>query len=602
MRRVLITFVSLLLFKSIESNAQRGNQPYWQQHVDYKIDLDVDVSSFRYSGDQKLIYTNNSPDTLKRVYFHLFYNAFQPESEMDQRSRSIKDPDSRVLDRISKLNSSDQGYLKVVNLKQDGSALNGLVAGTILEVELNKPISPGKKTTFEMSFTGQVPLMVRRAGKNSPEGVKLSMAQWYPKLAEYDYEGWHADPYIGREFYGVWGDFDVTINIDKNYIVGGTGYLQKSDFSSKTKKKWRFKAPMVHDFTWAADPDFIHDTRLMENGTVLNFYYKRSLSKEYKENWKKLQLVTEKLMLYFNKNIGTYPYKQYSVIQGGDGGMEYGMCTLITGERKFESLVGVTAHELAHSWFHFVLASNESKHEWMDEGFTEYYGTHAEEEIMGLNEELYYEGTYKRYRKQAVEKNEQPQTTHADRYMLNSGYSTSAYVKGYIFLKQLRVLLGNEAYEKTMKKYYNDWSFKHPSPNDFIRCAEIVSGSELDWYIDDWTKTTNNIDYKVVDLENKNKGCLVKLERIGLMPFPLDVLLIMEDGSEKKYHIPLRMMRKDRPLEVNINKLEDWPWTNPYYGFFVSTTKQVLKVSIDPENNIADINRKNNTLTNENIE
>ena len=407
MRRVLIAFVSLLLFKSTESNAQRGNQPYWQQHVDYKIDIDVDINSFKYSGDQKLIYTNNSPDTLKRVYFHLFYNAFQPESEMDQRSRSIKDPDSRVMDRISKLDSSDQGYLKVVNLKQDGSALNSLVAGTILEVDLNKAISPGEKTTFEMSFTGQVPLMVRRAGKNSPEGVKLSMAQWYPKLAEYDYEGWHADPYIGREFYGVWGDFDVTINIDKNYVVGGTGYLQKSDFSSKTKKKWRFKAPMVHDFTWAADPDFVHDTRLMENGTVLNFYYKRSLAKEYKENWKRLQPVTEKLMLYFNKKIGTYPYKQYSVIQGGDGGMEYGMCTLITGERKFKSLVGVTAHELAHSWFHFVLASNESKHEWMDEGFTEYYGTHAEKEIMGLNEDLYYEDTYKRYRKQVVEKKEQ---------------------------------------------------------------------------------------------------------------------------------------------------------------------------------------------------
>ena len=145
MKRVLITFVSLLLFKSTESNAQRGNHPYWQQHVDYRIDIDVDISSFNYSGDQKLIYTNNSPDTLKRVYFHLFYNAFQPESEMDQRSRSIKDPDSRVMDRISKLRSSDQGYLKVINLKQDGSALKSLVAGTILEVDLNKPISPGEK-------------------------------------------------------------------------------------------------------------------------------------------------------------------------------------------------------------------------------------------------------------------------------------------------------------------------------------------------------------------------------------------------------------------------------------------------------------------------
>lgn len=214
MTRALIPFVFCLLFQGQVLSAQRGSKPYWQQQADYTILVDVDVSTSKYSGSQEIIYTNNSPDTLSSVYFHLFYNAFIPGSEMDQHSRSIADPDSRVLDKISLLKKADQGYLSVSNLMQDGVLVKNTVAGTILEVELNKTLEPGKKTVFKMTFSGQAPLMVRRAGKNSPEGVRLCMAQWFPKLAEYDYEGWHADPYIGREFYGVWGSFDVTINID----------------------------------------------------------------------------------------------------------------------------------------------------------------------------------------------------------------------------------------------------------------------------------------------------------------------------------------------------------------------------------------------------
>ena len=294
------------------------------------------------------------------------------------------------------------------------------MAGTILEVELNKPIMPGESTVFDMGFSGQAPLIIRRAGKQNKEGVALSMAQWYPKLAEYDFEGWHADPYIAREFHGVWGDFDVKLTIDKNFVVGGTGYLQNpeavemSSNKSPGKNTWHFIAPNVHDFTWAADPDYIHDSLQMEGGPKLHFYYKKNLADEQLKNWKKLQPITAKLMHFFNENIGPYPYEQYSVIQGGDGGMEYGMCTLITANRSFESLVGVTAHELAHSWFQFVLATNESKHEWMDEGFTEYYCTQAEASIMGVNEEGVFKTSYDRYRKLALSGVEQSQTTHAD--------------------------------------------------------------------------------------------------------------------------------------------------------------------------------------------
>ena len=209
--------------KTIENTTSYG---YWQQHVNYTMEIDMDVNSYQYNGKQKLVYTNNSPDVLNRVYYHLYFNAFQPGSEMDVRSRTIADADPRVGDRISKLQPDEIGYIKVKSLKQNGKTISHETVGTVLEVKLDQPIQPGESVTFDMDFDAQVPVQIRRSGRNNKEGVALSMAQWYPKLAEYDDEGWHADPYIGREFHGVWGDFDVKLTIDKDYVVGGTGYIQ----------------------------------------------------------------------------------------------------------------------------------------------------------------------------------------------------------------------------------------------------------------------------------------------------------------------------------------------------------------------------------------
>ena len=600
--RWFLFFNIAVVFCGLEIGAQRiGASNYWQQHVDYKIEVDVNVETAQYEGKQRVVYTNNSPDRLVRVFFHLYFNAFQPGSEMDVHSRNIADPDSRVMGRIEKLEKKDQGYLSVYSIKQDGVEINSHVAGTVLEVDLNKPIRPGESTVFDVAFLGQAPLIIRRAGKQNKEGVALSMAQWYPKLAEYDHEGWHASPYIGREFHGVWGDFDVKLTIDKNFVVGGTGYLQNpeavemSSNKSTSKNTWHFIAPNVHDFTWAADPDYIHDILEMEGGPKLHFYYKNTLSEKQLENWKKLQPVTAKLMLFFNENIGTYPYDQYSVIQGGDGGMEYGMCTLITANRSFEGLVGVTAHELAHSWFQFVLATNESKHEWMDEGFTEYYCTQAEASIMGVDEEGVFKSAYNRYRKLALSGLEQPQTTHADRFKFNASYGVSAYTKGSIFLRQLKHIIGAIAFDKAMKNYFSLWSFKHPTPNDFIRCAEKSSGAELDWYLTDWTMTTNTIDYAVDSVTEAGDMVKVNLKRIGLMPIPIEVKVLYEGGAEENFYIPLQMMRAEKPLTKEITLLKDWAWARPIYDFTFIKKGEIKSITLDPDHKIADVNLNNNS-------
>jgi len=591
------------------------------------MEVSMDVKTYQYKGKQKLVYTNNSADTLKRVYYHLYNNAFQPGSEMDVRVQSIVDPDARMSakvktadgkeireSRIAKLQPNEIGYLKISNFKQDGISARAKEVSTVLEVTLAKPILPGKTTTLTLDFDGQVPIQIRRSGRNNSEGVELSMAQWYPKIAEFDFEGWHADPYIGREFHGVWGDFDVKITIDKDYIIGGTGYLKnkndigfgyeekgkevKKDKNTKTLT-WHFVAPNVHDFAWAADKNYLHDIVKGPNNVDLHFLYKNN--PKIIENWKSLQPIMITVMDFYNKTVGDYPYKQYSFIQGGDGGMEYAMCTLMLGEGKLQGLVGTATHELGHSWFQHILGFNESKHPWMDEGFTSYIEDLAMNEISVKKVENPFESSYKTYVKLVESGKEQPLSTHGDRYDENRSYSIASYVKGELFLSQLEYIIGTENTRKTLKRFYNDFKFKHPTPNDIKRTAERVSGANLDWYLTDWTQTLNTIDYGIKNVEGATDSVQrtgISLERIGRMPMPIDILVEYTDGTKESFYIPLRMMsfEKDNPTpEIKRTVLSDWTWANPNYFFEVPKSKTLIKkITIDPSGLMADVKKDNN--------
>ena len=612
----------LLLFPSLLMAQNNPNPGYWQQHVDYKMEVNMDVKTYQYKGKQTLVYTNNSPDTLKRVYFHLFNNAFQPNSPMDARLKAIKDPDGRMVtkvkvgdketkeSRISALKPNEIGYLYVNNLKQDGIALNNKRVSTILEVDLAKPLLPKTSTTFTLDFDGQVPVQIRRSGRNNKEGIELSMAQWYPKLAEYDIDGWQADPYIAREFHGVWGDFDVKITIDKNYTLGASGYLQNGNeigkgyedtgvnvvYPKKAKTlTWHFNAPKVHDFTWAADKDYIHDKLVRPDGVTLHFLYQNK--PEFIQNWKNLQPKTSQLMDIYNKTVGQYPYKQYSVIQGGDGGMEYAMCTLILGEGTEEGLVGVTAHEMAHSWFQHVLATNEAKHSWMDEGFTTWLENYGINEISEKKLANPHEDSYKGYASLVKSGKEQSQATHADRYDENRPYSIQAYSKGNIFLSQLEYIIGKENLHKTLKRYYADYKFTHPTPKDIKHVAEKITGANLDWYLTDWTQTTNTIDYGIKQVSENGNTTKVTLERIGRMPMPLDVVVTYKDGSQELFYVPQTLLRWSKPNESGIKRtdLEGWDWAYPTYDFTINSQKSNIKsIAIDNSGLLADVNRENN--------
>ncbi|MDN3668143.1 M1 family metallopeptidase [Echinicola jeungdonensis] len=585
----------------------------WQQAVKYVMEVDMDVKKNQYEGHQTLHYTNNSPDTLSRVFYHLYYNAFQPNSMMDTRSRSIMDPDSRVKDRIAHLNANEIGYLKVNSLKMDGNKVDFEHVGTILEVRLENPILPKSTVVFEMDFEGQVPLQIRRAGRDSKEGIDYSMSQWYPKMANYDQQGWHANPYVGREFYGIWGDFDVKITIDKSYILGGTGYLQNPEEVGYGYEKegqevdrpwgknltWHFYAPKVHDFMWAADPNYTHDKIQMDNGVTIHHLYLKN--ENTAQNWEALKSFTPEALKYMNKHFGEYPYEQFSVIQGGDGGMEYPMATLITGERKLSSLVGVMVHELAHNWYQGVLATNESLYPWMDEGFTTFATNKTMNAIFSSTpQDFPQKSAYSGYYHLVKSGREEPMNTHSDHFHTNMAYGLAAYSKGAVFLQQLEYIIGKENLEQGMIRYFNTWKFKHPNANDFIRVMEKQSGLELDWYKEYWVNSTKTIDYAVKSVEKQDGFTNITLERAGLMPMPIDLVITYKDGSREMVYLPLVIQRGNKPEENNLPKrikTQKWPWTN------IQTTIRLDKdmedisiVEIDPSQRLADIKRENNKV------
>jgi hypothetical protein len=617
MKKKLSLFVFFNLAFLIFVAAQPGR---WQQSVKYNMNVDVNVQTNIINGIQKLEYTNNSPDKLSKVYFHLYWNAFQPGSEMDVRSIELgkvlingrPDWDSRVKDRISKLTPSEIGYQKIKSLKMNGVDQPVKVHGTILEVDLTKAILPKSKVNFDIVFEAQVPVQIRRSGRDNAEGVRYSMSQWYPKLCEYDYEGWHTPQYVAREFYGVWGDYDVTIKIDKSYKIGATGVLENASEIgwgydkpttvlkkiSSPKRTWHFVGENIHDFVWAADPDYEHIVKKVD-GVTINVIYKKNDSLE--KNWQAVADAAVTVLPYMEKRFGKYAYPQYSFIQGGDGGMEYPMATLIKGPS-----LGTCFHEWMHSWYQMMLGSNENEHPWMDEG----YASYAEGEVSayyikekGLKEPealpLDHAGAYRGYYYLMKTDFPEPMTTNSDHYNTNFAYEINAYSKGEILLEQLGYIVSDSVRDKILLEYYNLWKFKHPNPNDFFKVAQDVSGMQLGWYKEYWLNTIKTIDYSIDSLWQDGNITKIRLRKIGEMPMPIDLQLTFKDSTQELHYIPMDMMLASKPSENSEKRFvhEPWNWTNSTYTVeFNHPLNQLIKAEIDPTKRMADVNLDNNVL------
>jgi len=637
---VLLGLVVCLSFRRASAQPDR-----WQQRVKYTMNVAMDVLTNRFTGTQTLAYTNNSPDTLDHVFYHLYWNAFQPGSMMDTRSRELgkitysmgrrggeqQDWDPRVRDRILHLKPDEIGYDSVVSLTMNGVPQSITTEETILKVQLTKPILPHSTVVFQMQFKAQVPLQVRRSGRDNPQTVvRYSMSQWYPKMCEYDYEGWHPTPYVAREFYGVWGDYDVTISIDKSYLLGGTGYLVNASQvgygyempGTKVVRPagdqlvWHFDAPNVHDFMWAADPEFKHLIRRVRSGMVINVIYKnKDHDPRVDTNWNNLADAAVIVLPFIEKTFGPYPWKQYSFVHGGDGGMEYPMSTLINNPG-----VGTAFHEWMHSWYQGMMGTNESMYAWMDEGFTSYAaarvvacywqerlkrdpGNANLQQIVDREKTelpVNHASAYNSYFMLVKSGLEEPLTTHADHFNTNFAYGIASYSKGEMFLEQLGYIVGDSVRDRILLEYYRLWRFKHPNANDFVRVAQKVSGMQLDWYKEYWINTTKTIDYGIDSLWEENGKSEIRLKMIGYMPMPVDVLVTYKDGSKEMAYIPQYLQFGEKPVEdasIPRRTFEAWKWTSPTYTFEMGHRLLDIKsIEIDPTQRMADVDRKNNKL------
>lgn len=615
---IYITFV-LIIGLSSTANAQ-----YWQQKADYTIRVSLDPGKNSLSGVESIIYTNNSPDTLTKVYYHLYFNAFQPGSSMDIRSRTILDPDERVGDRIYHLKPFEMGKYSIKSIEQDTRKVKSYsVDETIMEVTLSRPIMPGGTTVLDMEFECQIPIQIRRSGRDNMEGIQYSMSQWYPKLCEYDHRGWATDPYIGREFYGVWGDFDVYITLPDSFKVAGTGVemaqlevptLNKNMKVGSNSKPFNedsklithyFKAEKVHDFVWAADPQYTLDIYKVNKDLSLTFAYQAT--DKNRENWKKLQPIMAEAIQFASEYFGKYPYSHYSFIQGGDGGMEYPMATLIVGDIPLNGLISVSVHEMMHSWFQGVLGFNESLYYWMDEGFTSYAETIVKDHLKskGMFPGKTAADAFKADNKRLVafykSGHAENLASHADHFNTNAAYGVGAYVKGSVFLSQLGYIIGEQALHSSLLKLYTDWQFKHPEGEDFIRIAEKKSGLQLDWYYRYMIYSNDLPDYAIDSVSSENGKTHILLKRKGLMPMPVDIVIEMKSGKKQYYTIPLDLMlgskKQDLPKH-DFTSLNAWAWVNPNYIWSIETSLSDIKsIQIDPSGRMVDLNEADNTWT-----
>lgn len=586
----------------------------WQQRVDYTMDVRLLTDNRALEGEQRLVYHNNSPDTISYVYYHLFYNAFRSGSMFFRLNRTEEN---------NPLHPSFQGGVRIDSMWQDGVPLTWSIDETILRAELDRPVAPGDSTILRMQWFTQIPLVIRRGGHTSPEGVEYTMTQWYPKLAAYDEHGWHPDIYVRREFYGVFGTYTVSITLPARYVVGATGLLVNPaevrcgyelgsvdtlllyPASGKGDKTWRFRAEKVHDFAWSADPGYFHE--IARCGDVTLHLLAR---RDARLRWSRAASMTRRLLAYYSRRFGDYGWPQFTIAQGGDGGMEYPMISMITGFRTETSLWGVIAHELAHQWFYGMVANNETDEAWLDEGFAEYLASEARRDTLdlaqttnpytGLDRLIYpwwYAPNYRNvenYYRLAVRGLEEPLSTYHDRFR-DEQSSALVYNKGEGILRMLQTMLGDSIFDTGMRRYVDRWRWRHPSTRDFEREMERASGMRLDWFFNQWVTLSRTCDFGLTRLSSDQRTdgwtTTIEMERKGECEMPLVLELMYDDGTTSRLFVPIDGWRHP-DLE---SAATPWRWIDRSYRTTIATRQEVVRATIDPDMTLLDIDRTDNT-------
>jgi len=600
---------------------RKPNAAYWQQDVHYQIKVQIDDDEESISGSQKLKYFNNSPDTLSRIYFHLYQNAFTPNSYAHKLRQSGK-----LKTTFGEYETKGVGT-EIYSLLVNGAAQSFYIDNTILIVDLEEPLLPGVSLEFDINFKT---FWDRDDGGNMRRRMKsfehddvthFDGVHWYPRICVYDSKfGWTTDQHLGKEFYGDFGLFEVELTFPSQYVVEATGELQNEEevypeslrdsldlkyyANSKVaikrnvtqaggKKTWKFKAVNVHDFAFTADPSY----RIGEvdwNGVKCV-----ALAQEqHAHRWQPTAKFAAKVVETYSKEIGMYGYPKIVVADARDG-MEYPMITLNSGNWPRHQYV--IAHEVGHNWFFGMIGTNETYRASLDEGFTQYLTALSLKKIGNQD----FDGNsidkgvvFSRYLSHAANENTAVLSTHSDHFNSadrhGGGYG-QVYFKTATMLYNLEYVLGKELFKHCMQKYFEKWKYAHPYYEDFKTSIMHSSGTDLNWFFDQWINTTKKIDYKVKKvISNKGAGSTVTLERKTTMQMPLDLEIQYEDNSKEKFHVPNTYFVKETDAMV-LEKWTGWDEWNTTYSFETNSQKKIKNVVIDPSKRLADVYRLDNS-------
>jgi len=624
MNRIYLLLIFVLTFFRL--NFVAATPEYRQQEVNYKIQVSLNDSTHTLNGFIQIEYINHSPDELSFIYFHLWPNAYKNQSTAFAKQQ-LENGDSKFY--YSK--SSERGAIDFLSFEAEGKPLNweyDKKHPDIAKITLNKPLKSGEKVVIQTPFQVKIPNSYSRLGH---VGQSYQITQWYPKPAVYDSKGWHPMPYLDQgEFYSEFGNFEVSITLPENYVVGATGELQNPEEidwlnakvsetealagkfdeknlsdppSSKELKTITFKQDSIHDFAWFADKRFhvLKDT-IQLPGTSRKVVSWAMFTNEEADLWTNGAKYVSNAVYFYSDKVGLYPYNHCTAVQSAlsaGAGMEYPMITVIGKSGSAKSLEQVIVHEVGHNWFYGILASNERQHPWMDEGINSYYELryfrekYPNDKLLGkmsgssiariFDLDHLQPNAFQYYLYLFNARRNADQAIHLlseDFTQLN--YGVVVYFKTALSFHFLETWLGTTTFDKIMQDYYRQFSFKHPYPDDVRRVFTAQSGKNMDWFFDELLQTTKKIDYKIHKIKPD-------AQTIGNSRY--DKITLKQNGKKGiKAPFTLTAFHKDQPVET--------VWYDGFLGEMEVNfpSGKYDRIVIDAANKMPDINRKNNTL------
>lgn len=587
---------------------------YWQQRVDYRIRVTLDPQDHRVSGSQTLVYTNNSPDTLRHLWLQLDQNLFDPES----RGATIASPEGRFQGAFP------GGGFDIADVRlggqegQEGSApADVLVEGTTMRVSLPEPLPPGgERLELSMDFAFTVPqLGADRMGRFAAgQGTVYQIAQWYPRPFVYDdVRGWNVLPYLGQgEWYLEYGDFDVEITVPRSFVVVATGRLgnpeevltadqrarlERARRSAETVPiigpeevgrpgtrpagegplTWRFTAEEVRDFAWAASPAFIWDAAGWEDVLLMSAYPREGLGSEGRPGWEASTAYVRHAVGHYSEMWHPYPYPVAINVAGAVTGMEYPMIAFCSVEARGRGLFAVTDHEIGHMWFPMLVGSDERRHFWMDEGIGSFLNHYSAREFFDGELQPLPVMADQMARAMRSALGGQPTMTPTDRTR-EQALGFIAYQKpGYALLLLREHVLGPERFDPALREYIRRWATRHPQPADFFRTVQDVAGEDLSWFWQGWFYGTGTLDHALTGVE-PGDTVRVTVQNRGELVMPVEVRVVFRDGTSETRRIPV----------------EAWYGSERFVLRVPSEGRDVRAVQLDPDGRLPDVDRQNN--------